>query len=71
VLRGHYDTVALNYVSHKYGVVSDDVVVREGDEVYRSAPYFDGQDPAVCLIWALDAGGASGALRSVASLGRR
>jgi hypothetical protein len=71
VIRGHYDALAFNYVSHKYGVVSDDVVVREGDEVYRSAPYFDGPHPAVCLIWALDKEGASGALRSVASLGRR
>jgi hypothetical protein len=71
VIRGQYESLSFNYVSHKYGVVSDDVVVREGDEVYRSAPYFDDREPAVFLIWALDTGGARGALRSVASLGRR
>jgi hypothetical protein len=53
VLRGDYDSLALNYVSHKYNVVSDDIVVHRRDEVYRSAPYFDGPDPAVCLIWSL------------------
>ena len=53
VLRGDYDALALNYVSHKFGVVSDDVIVRERDEVYRSPRYFDGPNPAVCLIWSL------------------
>jgi hypothetical protein len=53
VVRGDYDSVALNYVSHKFGVVSDDVIVRPRDEVYRSPPYFDGPNHVVCLIWAL------------------
>jgi hypothetical protein len=53
VLRGDYDALALNYLSQKYRVVSDDVIVRKREEIYRSAPYFDGADPAVCLIWSL------------------
>jgi hypothetical protein len=71
VLRGDYDSLALNYMSHKYDVVSDDVVVQRRDEVYRSSRYFDGPDPAVCLIWSVhsDATGATGAVRTLTASG--
>ena len=51
VTRGDYDSLSVNYVSHKYSAESDPVVLRKADEVYRSAPYYDGQYETVFLIW--------------------
>jgi len=53
VVRGSYDALVLNFVSQKFGVLSDGVAVRRQDEVYRSQPYFDGADRVVLLIWSL------------------
>ena len=37
-------------------IVSDGVLVRKRDEVYRSPPYFDGVDRVVLLVWWLGYG---------------
>jgi hypothetical protein len=52
VIRGSYGSLALRYESHKYGI-GDEILVREHDEVYRSAQFFDGPYPSVLLIWSL------------------
>jgi len=51
ITSGDYDTLSLKYFSHKYSAESDPVVLRKVDEVYRSAPYYDGQYETVFLIW--------------------
>ena len=51
ITSGDYDSLSVNYVSHKYSAESDPVVLRKADEVYRSAPYYDGQYETVFLIW--------------------
>jgi hypothetical protein len=53
VVRGDYASMALRFESHRFGGLSDAVVVREQDEVYRSPPYHDGSDAVVLLIWSL------------------
>jgi len=53
VVQGNYDSFALNFASQKFGLLSDDVLVRRQDEAYRSPPYFDGADRVVLLIWLL------------------
>ena len=54
IVSGDYDTVSVNYVSHKYSVQSDPVILRKKDEVYRSEPYYDGEYKSVFLIWKYD-----------------
>jgi len=54
LVEGKYDTLNLNYMSHKYSVQSDPVIVKKENEVYRSAPYFDGKNKVVFLIWKLN-----------------
>lgn len=54
LVKGEYDTLHLNYSSHKYSVQSDPVIVKKKDEVYRSAPYFDGKFKVVFIIWKLN-----------------
>jgi len=54
IVMGKYDTLSLNYSSHKYSVHSDPVIVNMENEVYRSAPYFDGKHKAVFIIWKLN-----------------
>lgn len=56
VVRGSYDSLALSFLSLKFGAVSDGVLVRKRDEVYRSPPYFDGVDRVVLLVWWLGYG---------------
>lgn len=51
---GNYDTVSFNYISHKYSEKSDPVILKKSDEVYRSAPYYDGEYNSVFLIWRYD-----------------
>jgi Dolichyl-phosphate-mannose-protein mannosyltransferase len=53
VVRGDYVSMALRFESHRFGGLSDAVVVRRQDEVYRSPQYFDGSDAVVLLIWSL------------------
>jgi hypothetical protein len=61
VVRGNYDGLALSFESRKFGEVSDAVLLRRQDEVYRSRPYFDGADRVVLLIWSLADGAHMGA----------
>jgi len=49
-----YDTLNLNYMSQKYSVHGDPVIVKKENEVYRSAPYFDGEYKIVFIIWELN-----------------
>ncbi|MEO6695094.1 MAG: hypothetical protein ABIY50_03845, partial [Ignavibacteria bacterium] len=55
VVEGNYDFLILEYVSHKYNSESDAVIVKKENEVYRSAPYYDGKHKAVFIIWKLNA----------------
>jgi len=54
IVEGKYDTLNLNYMSHKYSVHSDPIIVKKENEVYRSASYFDGKHKVVFLIWKLN-----------------
>lgn len=54
VAEGNYDTLHMNYVSHKYSMESDPVIVSKKNEVYRSAPYYDGQYYVAFIIWNLN-----------------
>jgi len=51
ITGGDYDSLSVKYFSHKYSAESDPVILRKADEVYRSAPYYDGQYKTVFLIW--------------------
>jgi len=51
ITSGDYENLSLKYFSHKYSAESDPVVVRKADELYRSAPYYDGHYETVFLIW--------------------
>ena len=54
VTDGNYDSLNLNYKSHKYSVNSDPVIVYKKNEVYRSLPYFDGNNRVSFIIWRLN-----------------
>lgn len=51
VTDGSYDILYPDFISHKYSVLSDKLILRKEDEVYRSKPYYDGQYETVFLIW--------------------
>jgi hypothetical protein len=53
VTSGNYDSLSLNFMSHKYSAESDPVVLYKRNEVYRSEPYFDSDNKTVFIIWKL------------------
>lgn len=54
VTEGNYDSLELTYTSHRYSVQSDPVVVYKKNEIYRSEPYFDGNNRVSFIIWKLN-----------------
>lgn len=54
ITSGNYDTLNVNFFSHKYSTESDKVTLYERNEVYRSDPYYDGDHKVVFLIWKLE-----------------
>jgi hypothetical protein len=51
-VHGPYEAVRIRYPSHLFPGSSDTVLVRSADEVYRSTPYYDGeQTPFVIWKW--------------------
>lgn len=53
ITSGNYDSLSLNFMSHKYSAESDPVVLYKKNEVYRSEPYFDNTNKTVFVIWKL------------------
>ena len=51
ITTGNYDTLELNFPSHRYSAESDPVDLKKADEVYRSEPYYDGDYYVAFLIW--------------------
>ena len=51
ITDGEYESTELNFISHKYSLISDNITVHKKDEAYRSEPYFDGEYRTVFLIW--------------------
>ena len=51
VTNGSYDSIDLNFISHKYSALSDTLTLSRKDEVYRSETYFDGPYETIFLIW--------------------
>jgi hypothetical protein len=51
VTLGNYSFIPMRYFSFQYQSESDAVVVSKSDEVYRSAPYWDGRFKTVLIIW--------------------
>ena len=54
ITTGKYDSLSINYFSHKYSAESDPVLLRKKNEIYRSEPYYDGEYETVFLIWRYD-----------------
>jgi hypothetical protein len=53
VTNGNYRILRLNFISHLYQTISDDLVLRKDDEVYRFH-YFDGPYETAFIIWNLN-----------------
>ena len=51
ITDGEYESTELNFISHKYSLISDNITVHKKDEAYRSELYFDGEYRTVFLIW--------------------
>ncbi|HMR39831.1 MAG TPA: glycosyltransferase family 39 protein [Ignavibacteria bacterium] len=51
ITEGDYETIEMSFISHRYSVLSDKIILQKKDEIYRSEPYFDGQYRTVFLIW--------------------
>ena len=51
IITGNYDTLSFPYSSHKYGVLSDPLLLSKKDEVYRSGLYNHEGEQMVLLIW--------------------
>ncbi|HMS32698.1 MAG TPA: glycosyltransferase family 39 protein [Ignavibacteria bacterium] len=54
ITTGEYDSLSINYFSHKYSAESDPVILKKKNEIYRSEPYYDGEYKSVFLIWRYD-----------------
>lgn len=50
-LTGEYEYIDLLYHGYRHGSQSNPIRVYRSDEVYRSAPYYDGSYKTVFLIW--------------------
>jgi len=53
IAYGNYTKFPLSLISHRYGVWSDDLILRKSDEVYRSQLYYDGPYVSSFIIWDL------------------
>ncbi len=51
ITDGTYDSLHLNIPSHKYSGESDPIILWKKNEVYRSAPYFDGKYRVAFIVW--------------------
>jgi hypothetical protein len=51
IISGDYEMFSLPYISHKFGVISDPLILLKKDEIYRSGIYNHGGKPMVLLIW--------------------
>lgn len=54
VIDGSYSSFTKFYPSHLYEGASDSLILKKENEVYRSAPYYDGSHKAVFIIWKLE-----------------
>ncbi|MDZ4712982.1 MAG: hypothetical protein SGI89_11750 [bacterium] len=53
ITDGKYDTLMIKIPSHKYSLESDPLLLKKENELYRSAPYYDGEYRAAFIIWNL------------------
>ncbi|MEO8398859.1 MAG: hypothetical protein ABI550_03480 [Ignavibacteriaceae bacterium] len=54
IIDGNYDTLQIDFISHRYSSESDPILVRKKDEFYRSAPYLDDNFRVSFIIWKLN-----------------